>query len=187
LGAGAREPECFLASLSNLMDEEQRIKEPQAIAARSRGGARGPRGRNAAGANEFPSDGKPVASSGTLNPAIVVFTSDHELVAMAAEAAGKDWIVRHSTDPAQAREVMSRLKARLVVIDDEKIEPEVRGWLLEQIRKHASSALVIYIASEHDLDGERRARAHPVQYYTARPLDGERLQRVLESFVRAAS
>ncbi len=169
------------------MDDEQPIKEPQAIAARSGGGRRGPRTRKTSAADANLANGKQAASSGSLNPAIVIFTSDHELVAMAAEAAGKDWIVRHSTDAAQAREVMSRLKVRLVVMDDEKIDPAVRGWLLEQIRKHAASALVIYIAAKHDLEGERRARAHPVQFYTARPLDGVRLQRVLESFVRAAS
>jgi response regulator of citrate/malate metabolism len=106
---------------------------------------------------------------------------------MAAEAAGKNWVVTQSSDISHAHEVLSRLRVRLVVIDDEQIEPPVRGWLLEQVRKHAAAALVIYIAAEHDLDGERRARAHPVQFYTARPLDADRVRRVLESFVRAAS
>jgi DNA-binding NtrC family response regulator len=168
------------------MSEEQRIKGPQGIAARSGAGRRSPRARKSSETDGIVADGKLGAAAGMLPPAIVVFSSDHELVAMAAEVAGKNWVVRHSSDPAQAREVMSRLKVRLVVIDDEKIDAEVRGWLLEQIRKHAASALVIYIAAEHDLDGERRARTHPVQFYTARPLDADLVRRVLESFVRAA-
>lgn len=118
--------------------------------------------------------------------AIVVFSSDHEVLALASEAAAKNWEVLQGPDAGQAQELLSRLKVRLVVIDDQNVDPPMRGWLLEQVRKHAPSALVIYIAAEHDLDGERRARAHPVQFYTARPLDADRVRRVLESFVRAA-
>jgi DNA-binding NtrC family response regulator len=169
------------------MSEEQEIKGAQAISARTGRARRGPRVRKSSEADGISGDGKLGAISRPARPAIVVFSSDQQLVAMAAEAAGRDWVVRHSPDVGQAHEVMSRLKVRLVVMDDEKINPEMRGWLLEQIRKHAASALVIYIAAEHDLDGERRARSHPVQFYTARPLDADRVRRVLESFVRAAS
>jgi DNA-binding NtrC family response regulator len=169
------------------MSEEQRTRGTQEVSARSGAGRRLPRARKTVEGDPLGADGKAGILPTTLNPAIVVFSADRQLVAMAVEAAGRDWIVRQSDDAAQAREVMSRLKVRLVVMDDEKIDPEIRGWLLEQIRKHAGSALVIYIAAEHDLDGERRARAHPVQFYTARPLDAERVRRVLESFVRASS
>jgi DNA-binding NtrC family response regulator len=168
------------------MNEEQRIKGAQGVVARSGAGRRGSRAHKTPDADGMPGDGRIGTTVGMQQPAIVIFSSDHQLVAMAAEAAGKDWVVRQSSDASQAREVMSPLKVRLVVMDDEQIDPKVRGWLLEQIRKHAASALVIYIAAEHDLDGERRARAHPVQFYTARPLDADLVRRVLDSFVRAA-
>lgn len=132
-------------------------------------------------------DGSTTTGNKGRDSAIVVFSADDDILTMAKEAAGENWVVVHSADSSRAHEVLSRLKVRLVVVDDDKIEPEIRGWLLEQIRKHAASALVIYIAAEHDLEGERRARAHPVQFYTARPLDADRVRRVLESFVRAAN
>jgi hypothetical protein len=177
-----------MASMPDGMSDEERTRGPQGDSGRSAAGRRhSARGRKLNVSELALADRKPAELPRELHPAIVVFSSDDKIVAMAAEAANEDWVVRQSTDPAQAHEILSRLKVRLVVIDDAKIELPIRGWLLEQIRKHAAAALVIYIAAEHDLDGERRARAHPVQFYTARPLDADRVRRVLESFVRAAS
>jgi DNA-binding NtrC family response regulator len=169
------------------MSDDDRIRGLHGDGTRTGAGRRVPRARKTSKTDSTPGDGILDLSRAAVHPAIVVFSSDQQVVAMAAEAAGKQWVVTHSSDPAKAHEVLSPLKVRLVVIDDEQIEPATRGWLLEQIRKHAASALVVYIAAEHDLDGERRARTHPVQFYTARPLDADRVRRVLESFVRAAS
>jgi DNA-binding NtrC family response regulator len=170
------------------MDDHDRTKGPRRDARKGAGG----RGR-AGGLNKTPArtpiytDGNIDASVATRHPAIVVFSSDEEIVNLAAQAATEPWIVKQCADAGEAREGLSRLRVRLVVIDDQKIDAPTRGWLLEQVRKYAGSALVIYIASDHDLDGERRTRAHPVQFYTARPIDAERIRKVLESFVRTAS
>jgi hypothetical protein len=72
-----------------------------------------------------------------------------------------------------------------VVIDDAAIEEPTRGWLLDQVRRLAPSALVAYIASNHTPEIERRARSLGVQYYISRPVDRDRTIRVLHSFVSA--
>jgi hypothetical protein len=174
--------------MHEVMDDQDRTRGPGRDAHKS-----AIRRRRAGRSDKAPTkvpvltDGKFDASVAVLHPAIVVFSSDDEIINLAAQAATDPWIVKQCADAGEAREGLSRLRVRLVVIDDQKIDAPTRGWLLEQVRKYAGSALVIYIASDHDLDGERRTRAHPVQFYTARPIDAERIRKVLASFMRAAS
>jgi hypothetical protein len=170
-----------------MSDDDQTVDPPAGFGKGGAGRRRIANRRKSAASTSLTPDGRDPGLVRAPHPAIVVFSSDSQVVGIAADAAGKDWVVRQTGDIGQAHDILSKLKVRLVVIDDANIAPTVRGWLLEQVRKLAGSALVIYIAEQHDLDGERRARAHPVQFYTARPLDADLVRRVLDSFVRAAS
>ena len=118
--------------------------------------------------------------------AIAVFSRDESVVKVIAEAMSDSWVMENFTDPHDGHDFLLKPHVRIVVIDDEAIEESTRGWLLEQVRKHALHALVAYIAAIHSPETERRARAYSVQYYTSKPMDRERTLRVLHSFERAA-
>jgi hypothetical protein len=72
-----------------------------------------------------------------------------------------------------------------VVIDDVAIDQPTCVWLLDQVHRLAPDALVAYIASVHTPEVERRVRSRGVQYYLSRPVDRERMLRVLHSFAVA--
>jgi DNA-binding NtrC family response regulator len=127
--------------------------------------------------------GRPAVSE---RPTLLVFSADDAVGGLAAEAAAPTWQVEKCQDTRQAREALVRPAIRLIVVDDGDIEETARGWLLEQIRKYASCALVVYIASDHNPESERRARSYRVQYYTSKPLDHDRTLRVLQAFVKAS-
>jgi len=115
----------------------------------------------------------------------VVFSEDESILAMIAECLGKEWQMDRCSRPGDARAFLSRRGVGIVVIDDAAIEEPTRGWLLDQVRRLAPSALVAYIASNHAPEIERRARSLGVQYYISRPVDRDRTIRVLHSFVSA--
>ncbi|HYB89619.1 MAG TPA: hypothetical protein VEC38_01100 [Candidatus Binataceae bacterium] len=118
---------------------------------------------------------------------MLVFSNDDAVQSLAAEAAVPPWSVERCTDVGESRSRLVKPGVRLVVVDDAAIEESTRGWVLEQIRKYAVRAMVVYIASDHSDQSERRARAFPVQYYTSKPLDHDRALRVLQSFVVRSS
>ena len=118
--------------------------------------------------------------------AIAVFSRDESVVKVVAEGMSDSWVMENFTDPRDGHDFLLKPHVRIVVIDDEAIEESTRGWLLEQVRKHALHALVAYIAAIHSPETERRARAFSVQYYTSKPMDRERTLKVLHSFEHAA-
>ena len=73
---------------------------------------------------------------------------------------------------------------RLVILDDQTVEENDRGWLLAQIRKHFSSGSLLYVAGSQSDGNEKRARINGAQYYVAKPLSLERFGYVLESFLQ---
>jgi DNA-binding NtrC family response regulator len=117
---------------------------------------------------------------------IVVFSRDESIVKLIAEGMGDSWLMQTFADPNEARASLLKPGVRIVVIDDEAIDESTRGWLLDQVRKWAPQALVVYIAATHSDQTERRTRTYRVQYYTSKPIDRERTLRVLHSFERAA-
>lgn len=121
-----------------------------------------------------------------IRRAIVVFSRDDSIVKLIGECISDSWVVEKFCDAHEARAVLGRPGVGIVVIDDEAVEEATRGWLLEQVRKRAPHALVVYIAGNHSPDTERRARAYRVQYYTSKPMDRETTRKVLHSFERAA-
>lgn len=120
-------------------------------------------------------------------PTLVLFSADKELTALVRQTVKAPWKIELCEDPAIGREALSRPSVRLVIVDDGAVDEEARGWLLDRIRKFVPQALLIYIASSHSEADERRARSYSAQYYTAKPLDLDRIARVIESFARTAS
>jgi len=127
---------------------------------------------------------RPAASASA--PVMLVVSRDSDLIKLASDSVTPPWIVEQSADHEEGWRAMVRPRVKLVVIDDDGIDETARGWLLGQTRKHAPDAMVVYIASAHNSDVERHVRAHQVQYYTSRPVDRERVHRVLASFANAA-
>jgi len=118
---------------------------------------------------------------------VVIFSADRELTALTEGAVQSPWKVESWEDPGVGREALARPNIKLVIVDDAAVQEEARGWLLDRIRRLVPQALLIYVANAHSAAEERRARAYAAQFYTAKPLDRDRIQRVIESFVRAAS
>jgi hypothetical protein len=130
-----------------------------------------------------------VSAQSARKPAntLVLFSSDKELTALVRKIVKAPWKVELCEDPAIGREALARPSVRLVIVDDCAVDEEARGWLLDRIHKFVPQALLIYIASTHSEADERRARGYSAQYYTAKPLDTDRVARVIESFIRSAS
>ena len=120
-------------------------------------------------------------------PMVVVFSADRELTGLVEAAVQSPWKVEHCEDPGIGREALARPNIRLVILDDAAVQEEARGWLLDRIRRLVPQALLIYVANAHSAAEERRARAYAAQFYTAKPLDRDRIQRVIQSFARAAT
>ncbi|HUY26525.1 MAG TPA: response regulator [Candidatus Binataceae bacterium] len=119
-------------------------------------------------------------------PALVVLSEDDSIRALAAEATPPDWRVERHDGSVSGRELLNLLNIRIVILDDDKIEPGDRGWLLGRIRHAAPQAPILYVAEHHDSETERQARAGGAQYYCAKPIDRTVFIQVLGSFLRAA-
>jgi hypothetical protein len=59
---------------------------------------------------------------------------------------------------------------KLVIFDDQLVAPSERGRTLEEIRRCASRASIIYVAGQHNQENEKLARSGGVLFYTAKPL-----------------
>jgi DNA-binding NtrC family response regulator len=116
---------------------------------------------------------------------MVVFSSDRDILELAEKALPASWHLERVQKTAAGREILSRPNIQLVIVDDESVPEDSKGWLLDHIRRFAPRALLIYVAASHSPDEEKRARAYAAQYYTAKPLDPDRTLRVLQSFLHA--
>jgi DNA-binding response OmpR family regulator len=131
---------------------------------------------------------KPIVEQRRLSaPTLVLFSADKDLTALVRKTVKAPWKVELCEDPAIGREALARPAVRMVIVDDGAVDEEARGWLLDRIRKFVPQALLIYIASANSEADERRARGYSAQYYTAKPLDIDRIARVIESFLRTAT
>jgi len=120
-------------------------------------------------------------------PTVVIFSADKELTALAQQAAPQPWKIEHCEDPAAGRQVLQRPNVKVVIVDDEVVREDARGWLLDRIRRFVPQALLIYVAASHSAADEKRARSYAAQYYTAKPIDVDRTLRVVQSFLKAAA
>jgi hypothetical protein len=120
-----------------------------------------------------------------VNPSVAIFSGDERLIGLIREGLTQDWVVDRCANPDAARLLLVKSGLKIIVVDDASIDPASCGWLLDQIRKWAPHALVAYIAAHHDSEVEKRARSRNVQGYFSRPLDRDRILRILSSFANA--
>lgn len=118
---------------------------------------------------------------------MVIADGDKSLVALTEQAGASSWIVEPCRDAVKARDRLSEGTPELILIDDDAVQADDRGWLLERIRQQAPRTFVIYVAAHHDGETEKRARAHGVHYYMSKPIDPNRFILVSQSFIKAAS
>lgn len=121
-----------------------------------------------------------------LRPALVVMSQDQSILAIAANAGSDQWRVESRVPAIDNRELLALQNVRIVIFDDELVEPSDHGWMLAQIRRCAPQAAIIYVAGNHNWDTERQARTGGAQYYCSKPIDYTIFSEVLKSFLRVA-
>ena len=121
-----------------------------------------------------------------LAPTVLLLSDDEALANFVLSIVKPPWtLVRHPTDKYGSREVFTQPNVRLVILDDQTVVGNERGWLLAQIRKHFSGTSLLYIAANQSDDNEKQARMNGAQYYSSKPLSLERFGYVLKSFLQA--
>jgi hypothetical protein len=136
----------------------------------------------------LPKDHSAIAVATALSsPTIAVFSSDPSVVSLVNEVCPRGWRIESCQDPESGRDMLSRPNIRMVLVDDEEIQEQLRGWLLDRVRRFAPQALLFYVAAMHSEADEKRARSYQAHYYTSKPLDTGRTLRVLQSFLQVAS
>jgi len=116
----------------------------------------------------------------------VISDGDKSLSSIAEQAGASVWSIQSCRDAVKARDRLFESTPHLILLDDEAVRPDDRGWLLERIRQQAPRTFVIYVAANHDADTERRARSHGVHYYMSKPVDPNRIIQVSQAFIKAA-
>src|ERR1039458_4134817 len=121
-----------------------------------------------------------------LSPTVLLLSDDEALAKLVLGIVKRPWkLVRHAADKYVGREVFAQPNVRLVILDDQAVEENDRGWLLEQIRKHFSGPPLLYVAGSQSDANEKRARTKRAHYYVSKPLSIERFGHVLQSFLQA--
>ena len=92
----------------------------------------------------------PVAATARGRPAasgLVIADGDESLYSLAEQAGASAWSIESCRDAAKVRDRLSESTPHLILLDDEAIRPDDRGWLLERIRLQAPLTFVIYVAA----------------------------------------
>jgi DNA-binding response OmpR family regulator len=140
-----------------------------------------PRGQNSARSRPK-TDSKEVR----LAPSVLLLSDDGSLASLVRAIVKQPWkLVVHSTDKYLNREVSAQPNVRLVILDDQAVEENDRGWMLAQIRKHFSGISLLYVAASQSDTNEKRARTNGAHYYVSKPLSVEGFGHVLRSFMQA--
>lgn len=121
-----------------------------------------------------------------LSPTLLLLSADAALADLIRGIVKRPWkLVRCGADKLMTREVLAQPNVRLVIVDDQTVEENDRGWMLVQIRKHFSGIPLLYVASGQSDANEKRARTNGAQYYVSKPLSVERFGQVVRSFLQA--
>ncbi len=114
------------------------------------------------------------------SPTILAFTNDQQVLDLLLRNCGTIWQVdtRHDFVPYFKR--VESKKCGVVVLDDERILKQDRGWSLNKIQQLMPEAFIIYIASQHSPEIEKTARARGAGLYLSKPVDGVRLKQMLD-------
>lgn len=120
-----------------------------------------------------------------LSPSVLLLSDDEALTDFISGIVKRPWrLVRHGADKYGNREVFTQPNVRLVILDDQTVVENERGWLLAQIRRHFSGTSLLYVAASQSDDNELRARINGAHYYASKPLSLERFGYVLQSFLQ---
>jgi response regulator of citrate/malate metabolism len=122
----------------------------------------------------------------TSPPTIAVLSADSTLAPLVSAIGDHSWRIERASPLHNDFRVLSTPQLRLVILDDEGIEPGIQTWILAQIHKRAPDAAILYVAASHDTVTERQARTNGAQYYCAKPIDRTQFASVLNSFLKAA-
>ncbi len=121
-----------------------------------------------------------------LAPSILLLSDDTALAGLVRGVVKRPWkLASHRADQFMTREVLALPNVRLAILDDQAVEENDRGRLLEQIRKRFPGNSLLYVAGSQSEANEKRARSSGAHYYVSRPLSLERFAQVLESFLNA--
>lgn len=121
----------------------------------------------------------------SLSPTVLLLSDDQVLTDSIGRIVERPWkLVRYGAEKSGSREVFTQPNVRLVILDDQTVEENERGWFLAQIRKHFSGTSLLYVAASQSDGNERRARINGAHYYASKPLSLERFGYVLRSFLR---
>lgn len=121
-----------------------------------------------------------------LSPTVLLLSDDQALTDAIGRIVERPWkLVRYGADKYASREVFTQPNVRLVILDDQTVVENERGWLLAQIRKHFSGTSLLYVAASQSDGNEKRARTSGAHYYASKPLALERFGYVLRSFLQA--
>jgi hypothetical protein len=112
----------------------------------------------------------------------LVLTRERSLAALVERATDGSLVVEVHSGIRKAHDRLAWGDTRLLVVDDYVLAEHERGWFLDRARRIAPDAFIVYVASRHSPDVERKARARGVAYYTSRPLDEERFELLLLSW-----
>lgn len=116
-----------------------------------------------------------------LSPTLLLLSDDQNLVTGVVEHPWK--LIRQGAGEYRAKKMFAQTNVRLVLLDDQAVDENDRGWLLAQIRKHFSGTLLYVVSSQSD-GNEKRARTNGAQYYISKPLPLERFGYVLRALLR---
>jgi DNA-binding response OmpR family regulator len=116
---------------------------------------------------------------------VLLLSDDQVLTDFISRAVSPPWkLIRYGADNYRSREVFVQSNVRLVILDDQAVEENERGWVLAQIRKHFSGTSLLYVAASQSDSNEKRARINGAHYYASKPLSLERFGYVLRSFLQ---
>jgi DNA-binding response OmpR family regulator len=120
-----------------------------------------------------------------LSPTLLLLSDDEALAGLVHEIVKRPWkLVRQSAAGYVSHKIFTQPNVRLVILDDQTVEENDRGWLLAQIRRHFSDGSLLYVAGSQSDCNEKRARTNGADYYVSKPLSLERFGRVLHSFLQ---
>jgi DNA-binding response OmpR family regulator len=120
-----------------------------------------------------------------IQPTVMLLSDDEALAGLLDGVVEPPWkLVRDGADGYIGRKVFAQPNVRLIVLDDQGIKENDHSWLLAQIRKHFPGRPLLYVASNHNEENERRARTNGANYYASKPVSQERFAQVLRSFLQ---
>jgi ActR/RegA family two-component response regulator len=126
-------------------------------------------------------------TSQTNDLVVALLSNDDDLAYIVHSAVEVPWRLERLRYNGEVLEFLHVADVRLVIVDDEAVGEDDRGWLLGQVRRNFDEATLLYVAGIHSVANERRARGNGATYYTAKPVQNDELKGVLKGFMARAS